>query len=105
VGTIASLKVGETTTLTKQFTVPNGVATVDNTVTACGTDALALQVCGNDKHHMTVTAVLGENFQRAPLAVTGEESQRRLLGGMGALLGAIGIAVSRRRRWGKSGGR
>ena len=98
VGTIASLPVGASTTLTKDFTVPTGVATVDNTVTACGTDALSLQVCGTDIHHMTVTAVLGEAFQKAPLAVTGEDSQHRLLAGMAALLAAFGIAVSRRRR-------
>ena len=47
---------------------------------------------------MTVTTVLGEVFQKAPLAVTGEDGQRRLLAGMAALLGGLGIVATRRRR-------
>ena len=53
VGTIASLAVGATTTLTKDFTVPAGTA-VDNVATACGKDPLQLEVCDTDDHHLVV---------------------------------------------------
>ena len=49
IGTLASLAIGQSTTLTKNFTVPSGSTAVDNTVTACGTDTLSLQVCATDK--------------------------------------------------------
>src|SRR5207302_10269237 len=50
IGTIPSLAVSASTTLTKDYTVPN-VAAVDNTVTACGFDPLSLKVCDDDHHH------------------------------------------------------
>jgi hypothetical protein len=53
IGTIPSLAVGATQTLTKNFTVPAG-SSVDNIATACGTDVLALQVCDTDTHHLVV---------------------------------------------------
>jgi LPXTG-motif cell wall-anchored protein len=98
VGTIAALAVGESQTLTKDYLIPAGTAAVDNTVTACGVDPLALQVCDNDVHHLTVAQVLGEKFVQPPLAVTGENTQSRLAAGMLILLGALGLAVVRRRR-------
>src|SRR5205085_2128895 len=51
VGTVANLAVGASTTLTKDFKVPD-VAAVDNTATACGVDPLALKVCDDDHHHL-----------------------------------------------------
>src|SRR5207248_3079447 len=53
IGTIPSLAVGATTTLTQGFTIPAGDA-VDNTATACGDDPLQLQVCGDDHHHLVI---------------------------------------------------
>src|SRR5207248_2257926 len=35
------------------FVVPTPSTGVDNTVTACGTDPLALKVCDTDHHHLT----------------------------------------------------
>ncbi|MBA3653998.1 MAG: hypothetical protein H0W70_07365, partial [Actinobacteria bacterium] len=49
IGTIPSLVVGATATLTKNFTVPAG-SSVDNTATACGDDPLAHEVCDHDEH-------------------------------------------------------
>jgi uncharacterized repeat protein (TIGR01451 family) len=97
IGTIPSLAVGDSTTLTKDFTVPTGVTAVDNTVTACGTDTLALQVCGADKHHMDVTQVLGETVTRAPLAVTGTDLGWRSLIGLLLLIAGAGLRLIRRR--------
>ena len=99
IGSLATLAVGESKTLTKDFTVPTGVGAVDNTATACGADPLALQVCGTDIHHLIVAQVLGERAVRpAPtLAVTGEDSQLRALVGMVALLGGLGLVLMRRR--------
>src|SRR5205085_2385200 len=51
IGTIPSLAKGASTTLTKNFKVPD-VAAVDNTATACGVDPLGLQVCDDDHHHL-----------------------------------------------------
>ena len=98
IGTVASLAIGASTTLTKDFTVPSGTA-VDNTVTACGTDTLSLQVCANDHHHLDVTQVLGESVVRpaAPLAVTGADLAWRSLIGLLLLLGGVGLRVMRRR--------
>ena len=98
VGTIPTLAVGESQTLTKDFIVPPATPAVDNTATACGVDPLALQVCDTDVHHLTVAQVLGEHFVQPPLAVTGENTQRRLAAGMAVLLGALGLAFARRRR-------
>ena len=97
IGTVASLAVGESTTLTKDFTVPSGVAVVDNTVTACGTDTLSLQVCNTDKHHLDVTQVLGEHVVREPLAVTGADLGWRSLIGLLLLVAGVGLRVMRRR--------
>jgi hypothetical protein len=99
IGTLPSLAIGESATLTKDFTVPAGTAAVDNVVTACGTDTLSLQVCSTDKHHMDVTQVLGENFVRpsAPLAVTGTDLGWRSLIGLLLLLGGVGLRLIRRR--------
>ena len=52
IGTIASLAVGASQTLTKAFQVPVGKTDIVNTVTACGTDALATQVCDTDNHKL-----------------------------------------------------
>jgi plastocyanin len=99
VGTIPALAVGESTTLTKDFTVPAGQTAIDNTVTACGSDVLSLQVCATDTHHMDVTQVLGENVVRptAPLAVTGADLGWRSLIGLLLLAGGVGLRVMRRR--------
>jgi uncharacterized repeat protein (TIGR01451 family) len=99
IGTIASLPIGASTTLTKDFTVPSGSTAVDNTVTACGTDTLSLQVCATDHHHMDVTQVLGENVVRpsAPLAVTGTDLGWRSMIGLLLLLGGVALRVMRRR--------
>jgi hypothetical protein len=99
IGTIASLPIGASTTLTKDFTVPSGLTAVDNTVTACGTDTLSLQVCATDHHHMDVTQVLGENVVRpsAPLAVTGTDLGWRSMIGLLLLLGGVALRVMRRR--------
>ena len=99
IGTVASLAIGASTTLTKDFTVPSGSTAVDNTVTACGTDTLSLQVCANDHHHLDVTQVLGESVVRpaAPLAVTGADLAWRSLIGLLLLLGGVGLRVMRRR--------
>jgi len=99
VGTVASLPVGASTTLTKDFTVPAGSTAVDNTVTACGTDTLSLQVCATDHHHLDVTQVLGEQVVRpsAPLAVTGTDLGWRSLIGLLLLLGGVALRVIRRR--------
>ena len=99
IGTIASLPIGASTTLTKDFTVPSGSTAVDNTVTACGTDTLSLQVCATDHHHLDVTQVLGENIVRpsAPLAVTGADLGWRSLIGLLLLLGGVALRVVRRR--------
>src|SRR5205085_174530 len=72
VGSIATLAVGATITLTKAFTVPSGVTAVDNVGTACALDALTLKVCDTDTHHLTVTTVLGETIVKGDeLARTG----------------------------------
>ena len=85
-GTIASLAVGATTTLTKDFTVPAGVVGVDNTAVACGSDPLARRVCGDDSHHLGVTSVLGETAVRGEeLARTGFDGARQLF--------VVGIAI------------
>ncbi|MBV8235940.1 MAG: hypothetical protein JO075_09605, partial [Acidimicrobiia bacterium] len=99
IGTVASLPVGASTTLTKDFTVPSGVSAVDNTVTACGTDTLSLQVCATDHHHLDVTTVLGETVVKpaAPLAVTGTDLGWRSLIGLMLLLGGGALRVVRRR--------
>jgi uncharacterized repeat protein (TIGR01451 family) len=97
IGTIPSLAVGDSVTLSKDFTVPSGVTAVDNTVIACGTDNLALQVCNTDKHHMDVTQVLGETVTRAPLAVTGTDLGWRSLIGLLLLVAGVGLRVIRRR--------
>jgi LPXTG-motif cell wall-anchored protein len=52
IGTIASLPVGSTQTLTKAFVVPVGKADIVNTVTACGQDASNTQVCDTDHHKL-----------------------------------------------------
>jgi hypothetical protein len=81
--------------------VPSGSAAVDNTVTACGTDTLSLQVCGQDKHHLDVTQVLGENITKplgsAPLAVTGADLGWRSLIGLLLLVAGVGLRTMRRR--------
>jgi uncharacterized membrane protein len=99
IGTIASLDVGGSAVLTKDFTVPAGSTAVDNTVTACGTDSLSLQVCANDHHHLDVTQVLGESVVRpaAPLAVTGADLGWRSMIGLLLLLGGVGLRLMRRR--------
>jgi uncharacterized membrane protein len=99
IGTVASLAVGESTTLTKDFTVPTGTTAVDNTVTACGTDTLSLQVCATDHHHLDVTQVLGENVVKpsAPLAVTGADLGWRSLIGLLLLVAGVGLRTVRRR--------
>src|SRR5205085_400238 len=51
VGTVANLAVGASTTLTKDFKVPD-VAAADNTATACVVDPQALKVCDDDHHHL-----------------------------------------------------
>ncbi|MBV8161923.1 MAG: DUF11 domain-containing protein [Acidimicrobiia bacterium] len=102
IGTVASLPVGASTTLTKNFTVPSGVSAVDNTVTACGTDTLSLQVCATDHHHLDVTQVLGEAVvNSAPLAVTGTDLGWRSLIGLLLLFAGVTLRAVRRRgrRW------
>jgi uncharacterized repeat protein (TIGR01451 family) len=54
VGTITTIAAGETVTLTKNMTVPAGAEAVDNTVTACGLDPLAVPLCDTDLHHLAV---------------------------------------------------
>src|SRR5207248_1520645 len=51
IGTINSLASGASKTLTATFKVPD-VAAVENTVTACGVDPGAIQVCDDDHHHL-----------------------------------------------------
>jgi uncharacterized repeat protein (TIGR01451 family) len=99
IGTVPSLAIGESQTLTKDLVVPSGQTAIDNTVTACGTDTLSLQVCAQDKHHMDVTQVLGENVVRpsAPLAVTGADLGWRSLVGLLLLGFGVGLRVIRRR--------
>ncbi|HZN13043.1 MAG TPA: SpaA isopeptide-forming pilin-related protein [Acidimicrobiales bacterium] len=81
IGTIPSLAVGATTTLTKAFTVPAGVASVTNIATACGDDPLTVEVCDTDDHVLSVIAVLGEEIVRGEeLPRTGLETTGRLLG-------------------------
>jgi uncharacterized repeat protein (TIGR01451 family) len=53
IGNIASLGAGASQTLSKDFTVPAGTGEIVNTVTACGNDTLAKQVCDTDDHHLT----------------------------------------------------
>jgi len=105
IGSLASLAVGESKPLTKTFTVPAGVATVDNTAKACGSDPLTLQVCATAAHHLDVVQVLGESFARGPalqapevLAVTGENTGFRSVAGLGFLSGGFGLLLIRRRR-------
>src|SRR5581483_4219819 len=52
--TIAQLSAGDSQTFTADFTIPANSTAVDNTVQACGTDPLNLQVCNTDKHHLVV---------------------------------------------------
>jgi len=52
IGTIASLPLGTTQTLTKVFVVPVGKNDIVNTVTACGRDASGTQVCDDDHHKL-----------------------------------------------------
>src|SRR5207248_109845 len=58
IGIIASLDVGASQTLSKDFLVPTGTSAVDNIATACGDDPLTAEVCDTDVHHMDVTQVL-----------------------------------------------
>src|SRR5205814_3952753 len=48
IGTIASLKVGESKTLTKDFTVPAGVDRESDRTNTSGVDVLALKVVDDD---------------------------------------------------------
>ncbi len=49
------LDLSETWVYTKQFTIPsNQTSDITNTVTACGSDSLQLQVCNTDDHTTTV---------------------------------------------------
>jgi uncharacterized repeat protein (TIGR01451 family) len=99
VGTVPFLAVGASATLTKTYTVPAGVAVVDNTVIACGTDSLALKVCDDDKHHLDVpTAVLGVNFTRGgELANTGANLFLRSMISLLLLAGSVFLHMLYRR--------
>src|SRR5207247_562146 len=48
------LAVGQTKTITKDFTVPSGVASVTNLGTVCGNDPDGDPVCANDPHTLLV---------------------------------------------------
>ena len=79
--------------------MPAGTTAVDNTATACGSDPLAFEVCGSDRHHLGVVQVLGESFVKpATLAVTGTNERRGLYAGALLLLGGLALLRARRRR-------
>jgi uncharacterized repeat protein (TIGR01451 family) len=55
IGTVpGTLGVGDSATLSKDFTVPENTDRVDNIATACGDDPTDLEVCDDDPHSMIV---------------------------------------------------
>lgn len=54
IGTIDLLKAGETQTLTKEYSVPDGVEEVNNTATACFEIPKSTENCASDDHTLTV---------------------------------------------------
>jgi uncharacterized repeat protein (TIGR01451 family) len=98
VGDIVQLDPGKSVTLTKDFVLPAGSATVTNLGTATGTDVLGTQVSDGDDAFVTI--VEAENPPpNPPTAFTGSDAARLgLIAGLMLALGVLALFLGRRRR-------
>jgi uncharacterized repeat protein (TIGR01451 family) len=98
IGEIAQLDPGDSVTLTKDFVLPAGSATVTNVGTATGTDVLGTQVSDDDDAFVTIVEAENPPPSNPPTAFTGSDAARLgLIAGLMLALGVLALVLGRRR--------